>query len=146
TQVTVYVSSTNAAEDDFHPRAISPNATLSLTATNGPPQRWTATLLPGPPPSSVVAKFTRPTVNGKRLFWVAAQVKHSGTGAWRELDSNAAAAVPYYDGSAISHESIGGLKIKKDPGQPLGFGTAPIDDLMMLDVAGGPVHPDPRPC
>src|SRR4029434_2450614 len=87
TQVTVYVSSTNAAEDDFYPIEISPSATLSLTATNGPAQGWTATLLPGPTPSSVVAKFTRPTVNGKRLFWVAAQVKDSGTGAWRELDS-----------------------------------------------------------
>src|SRR5262245_24755291 len=142
TQVTVYVSSANAAEDDFYPINVSPKATLTLTATFGPAQGWTATLMPGPTPSSVVAKFTRPMVNGKRLFWVAAQVKDSGTGAWRELDSNVGAAVTYYDGSTISHESIGGLKIKKDPGQPLGFGTAKIDDLMMLDVAGGSFDKD----
>ena len=49
----------------------------------------------------------------------------------------AGAAVTYYDGSSISHESIGGVKIKKDPGQPPGFGTAKQDDLIMVDVAGG---------
>src|SRR5262249_24768195 len=75
TQVTVYVSSSNAAEDDFYPIAVSPNATFTLTATFGPAQGWTATLLPGPTPSSVVAKVTRPTTNGTRIFWVAAQIK-----------------------------------------------------------------------
>jgi hypothetical protein len=137
TQVTVYVSSVNAGEDDFYPINISPKATLSLTYEAGPAADWTVELMPGPTPGSVICKFTRPRINGKRLFWVFALPRDTSIGQWRRLDENAGAAQTYYDGSAIAHESLAGLKIKKDPGQPAGFGTAKPDDLILLDVAGG---------
>ena len=62
----------------------------------------------------MIPKFTRPKINGKRLFWAIGQLKDSGTGVWRELDENAGASVVYYDGALIEHESVAG-KIKKDP-------------------------------
>ena len=131
---------------DGHTLAEGPSAVPiahSISTKNivdsGPPQDWVVTTIPGETINTVRVKATKPKINGDTLLWWNVQVKNSGVGAWRALDENAGAAVTYYDGSAIGHKlNDGGTRLIRESG--VGFGTANVGDLILLDVRGGAFH------
>jgi hypothetical protein len=106
---------------------------------SGPPQDWTITCGPGTDQNSVFVYTSRPKIGGANLLWVFYQVKDTSQGAWRAYDENAGAAVTFYDGSAINHRlDDDGTKLYRESG--VGFGSAKVDDMLLVDVRGGQFH------
>jgi hypothetical protein len=119
------------------------NVPNSVQTTNeidtGPPQDWTVETRPGTDQNSVFVYTSRPKINGANLLWVGYQLKDTSQGAWRAIDENAGAAVTYYDGSAINHKlNDDGTRLVRESG--VGFGTAKVDDMLLIDVRGGQFH------
>ncbi len=109
----------------------------SSLADDGPPEGWEIAAEYGTSTNSVIIRPTRPPIHGRRIISIAYQIRDiSGAEPWRDLDSNAGAAVTLYDGAAVSHTlSADGFRLTLNAGA--GFGTSTIDDLLLIDRRQG---------
>lgn len=105
-------------------------------AADAPPAGWTIAIQPAAVGHAVVVTVSRPTIESKKILAWAVQIKDATTGAWRDLDANAGAAVTKFDGSAVGFAaSQDNRRFTRESG--VGLGTAAVGDLVLLDYAGG---------
>jgi hypothetical protein len=109
---------------------------------DGPPANWGLTIESGPIADSVVVRASRPLEHGRRILFVAFQVKDLTTGSpvgsdWRLPDDNVAPAVTKYDGSGADHtfDKAAGTITQNASPRP-GYGSAAAGDMLMFDVRG----------
>ena len=126
------------------PLAVPHYVDTSATADAGPPANWSVRIedskssdryysFSGGPQVTIVA--TRPKIYGRLITGIVSQLKDISTGAWRDLDANAGAAVTRYNGSAIAHTwDPSSFALSKASGD---WSNAEDGDFILIDVRGG---------
>lgn len=110
--------------------------TRDLSAPDaGPPSDWDIFIQDGPASNTIVARVTRPKVNGDLIKRMIVQVKDADVGVWTSLFGGPDVDNIKWDGRLVGLDLSSSRTQLTDPSSG-GFGTAAKGDLVLLDVRG----------
>ncbi len=69
----------------------------------GPAADFTSSIRKGPQTGTAEVVVTRPSTQGRRIWFVQFHIKNKNTGSWVALDAGTGASEVRYDGSAVDH-------------------------------------------
>jgi len=109
----------------------------NTTPDSGPPADWEVWIEDGPATGTLVVHATRPQTNGDVINWMGAQILDTAGGTWVTLLAGSDPGHLKLDGRSNSFSLNPTTRNQITNDDSIGWGTAAIGDLVLLDVRGG---------
>jgi hypothetical protein len=109
----------------------------NTTPDSGPPADWDVWIEDGPATGTLVVHATRPATNGDVINWMGAQILDTAGGTWVTLLAGSDPGHLKLDGRSNSFSLNPTTRNQITDDDSIGWGTAAIGDLVLLDVRGG---------